>query len=152
MESDGLDLPADDLLTQPAGAAALEAAQVALQGHRDLEMGAEDLPTQPAGAAALEAAQVAWQGYLDPVVPVLGELVAPDVAAALVAEEELPALVATVKRKHIHYTHVRTHDPSHRQPDSFTRAEFWAHLVKVYLEAYPVKGQTDIYPVVRLRG
>jgi len=63
------------------------------------------------------------------------------VAAALAAEGEadaLPGLPTTVKRKHVHFTHVRTAQPGHRQPETFTRAEFWEHLRQVYAEAYPV--------------
>ena len=47
------------------------------------------------------------------------------------------ALSPGVKRKHIHWTHVRTNDPSHVQPDQMTRQQFWAHLEKVYEEVYP---------------
>ena len=47
------------------------------------------------------------------------------------------ALSPGVKRKHIHWTHVRTNDPSHVQPDQMTRQQFWEHLEKVYEEVYP---------------
>lgn len=61
-----------------------------------------------------------------------------DVAlAAEAADEDLPMLRASVKRKHIHWTHVRTHDPNHVQPGSFSRKEFWEHLEKVYRDVYP---------------
>ena len=45
-------------------------------------------------------------------------------AAALAAEQEddsLEPLAATVKRKHVHYAHVRTGDPSHVQPHQMSR-------------------------------
>ena len=42
-----------------------------------------------------------------------------------------------VKRKHVHWTHVRTNDPEHRQPDQMTREEFWKHLEQVYRDVYP---------------
>lgn len=103
----------------------------------------DEVPTQVAGAEELLAARVAVLAQLEPVLPV-APVVAPAVLAALAAEEELPALVRTVKRKHVHYTHVRTHDPTHHQPESFSRAGFWEHLEKVYLEAYPVKDQDGI--------
>ena len=65
-------------------------------------------------------------------------------AAALAAEQEddsLEPLAATVKRKHVHYTHVRTGDPGHVQPDQMSRRQFWEHLVKVYAEVYPSSSQ-----------
>ena len=48
----------------------------------------------------------------------------------------------SVKRKHVHYTHVRTNNPSHKQPCSFTRAEFWAYVEELYKEAYPTTDAT----------
>jgi hypothetical protein len=54
-------------------------------------------------------------------------------------EEDLDILDSRVKRTHIHYTHVQTRNSEHRQPSSFTREEFWKHIEKVYLEAYPDK-------------
>ena len=58
--------------------------------------------------------------------------------AALEAEDEEPALLATtVKRKHVHWTHVRTHKAEHKQPSEFTREQFWAHLARCYKEVYP---------------
>ena len=52
-------------------------------------------------------------------------------------EADLAMLCLDARRFHIHYTHVRTHDKNHVQPDQFTRKGFWEHLVKVYREAYP---------------
>ena len=63
--------------------------------------------------------------------------------AALQAEcvdDSLPELANTVKRKHVHYVHVRTHDASHVQPGAMTREQAWAHMEKVYKEAYPVQS------------
>ena len=50
---------------------------------------------------------------------------------------ELVALSGSAKRKHIHWTHVRTDNPEHRQPHEFTRQEFWDHLLRVYKDVYP---------------
>ena len=63
----------------------------------------------------------------------------PAVVAAIADEgwSELVALSTDAKRKHIHWTHIRTHDPSHKQPSAFTRQEFWEHMVRVYKEVYP---------------
>lgn len=44
---------------------------------------------------------------------------------------------ATVRRKHVHWTHGRSNNPAHVQPSAMTRAEFWTHLVKVYKDVYP---------------
>ena len=41
------------------------------------------------------------------------------------------------KRRHIHYTHVRTTNANDVQPSQLTRQAFWDHLVKCYKEAYP---------------
>ena len=50
---------------------------------------------------------------------------------------ELVALSADTKRKHIHWTHVKTDDPSHVQPHQLSRRELWEHLERVYKEVYP---------------
>eukprot|EP00973_Karenia_brevis_P019842 2721633-Karenia_brevis.AAC.1 len=43
---------------------------------------------------------------------------------ALVAESwsELTALSEDARRRHVHWVHVRTHNPEHKQPDQFARA------------------------------
>ena len=41
------------------------------------------------------------------------------------------------KRRHIHYTHVRTNNANDVQPNQFTRQAFWDHMVTCYKEAYP---------------
>ena len=51
------------------------------------------------------------------------------------SEADLAALRLDARRFHIHYTHIRTTDSSHVQPEHMTREEFWKHLVKVYREA-----------------
>ena len=58
---------------------------------------------------------------------------------ALVSEQwsEVSALCEGKQRQHVHYTHVRTLDLADRQPESFTRAEFYGHLERCYAEAYP---------------
>lgn len=61
-------------------------------------------------------------------------------ALAALADEawsELRSLDDTVRRKHIHWTHVHTNDLAHQQPESFSREGFWEHLCKVYAEVYP---------------
>ena len=50
---------------------------------------------------------------------------------------ELVALSADARRKHIHWTHVKTDDPSHVQPHQISRPELWEHLERVYKEVYP---------------
>ena len=50
---------------------------------------------------------------------------------------ELTALSEGAKRKHVHWTHVRTHNPRHQQPESFTKKGFWEFLCKVYKDVYP---------------
>lgn len=50
---------------------------------------------------------------------------------------EMTSLLPDARRKHMHWVLVRTKDPSHKQPHTFTRQTFWEHLVKVYKEVYP---------------
>ena len=60
--------------------------------------------------------------------------------AAVAAEDEEPSmLAATVKRKHVHWTHVRTWCADHKQPSEFSREEFWLHMERCYREVYPDK-------------
>lgn len=58
---------------------------------------------------------------------------------AIVAEAwgDIVALAADAQRQHVHYTHIRTRNANNRQPDSFTRSEFWDHMVQVYKDVYP---------------
>ena len=70
----------------------------------------------------------------------LGLPVADPVGHAAIADEawsELVAVSPDSKRKHIHWTYARTHEPSHVQPCDMTRQEFWAHLMRVYKDVYP---------------
>ena len=53
------------------------------------------------------------------------------------ADDTLQPLGPKVRRNHAHYTHVRTTNPSHRQPESFTRAEFYEHMERCYRIVYP---------------
>ena len=53
------------------------------------------------------------------------------------AADGLLPLPLDTRRRHIHYTHVRTHNPNDVQPEQMTRNAFWLHLVKCYKEAYP---------------
>ena len=58
---------------------------------------------------------------------------------AALAAETIPSMPTTVKRKHVHYTHIRTNDPSHVQPSAFSREGFFLYLKKLYEEVYPTK-------------
>lgn len=60
-----------------------------------------------------------------------------NVMAAQDDDVEVGFVPATVKRKHVHWTHVHTSDPNHIQPGTMTRSEFWQHLAKCYEEVYP---------------
>ena len=44
---------------------------------------------------------------------------------------------AGLRRTHVHWTHGRSANPDHVQPDAMTRKEFWLHLCKCYREVYP---------------
>ena len=63
---------------------------------------------------------------------------------ALAAEhgdgDVLVPLSTSVKRKHVHYTFVRTRNPEYKQPHEFSRKQFYEHLEKCYAEAYPCNG------------
>lgn len=71
--------------------------------------------------------------------PGIAVAVRPQHTAAIADEgwSELTALSPDAKRKHIHWTHVRTHDAAHIQPGQMTREQFWEHLVLVYKDVYP---------------
>jgi hypothetical protein len=59
-------------------------------------------------------------------------------AEALAAEADEPgALATTVRRQHVHFTHVHTGNPEHKQPGDFTRPQIFAHIEKVFREVYP---------------
>ena len=60
-----------------------------------------------------------------------------DMAIGDEAWSELVALSPDSRRKHVHWTHVRTHDPLHIQPQDMSRKDFWAHLERVYKDVYP---------------
>ena len=47
-----------------------------------------------------------------------------EVMAAQDDDVEIGLAPATVKRKHVHWTHVHTSDPKHIQPGTITRSEF----------------------------
>ena len=66
--------------------------------------------------------------------------VVPPPALRAIADEgwsELTSLDESMRRKHVHWTHVRTGQPAHRQPDTLTREEFWHLLVDAYKDIYP---------------
>ena len=72
-----------------------------------------------------------------------GAAAATAAAAALHAEvaSARPELVPPgVKRKHMHYTFVRTHGDRYQQPAAFTREGFFQLLLAAYKEAYPRPG------------
>ena len=59
-------------------------------------------------------------------------------AEAYQAEEGEPGNLSNgVLRQHVHYTHVTTNNPQHKQPAEFTRKTFWEHLAKVFKDVYP---------------
>lgn len=53
------------------------------------------------------------------------------------AWSEMEALGDDARRRHMHWVHVRTHNPEHVQPSSFTRQSFFEHMAKVYKDVYP---------------
>ena len=53
------------------------------------------------------------------------------------AWSEVAALADDARRKHVHWVHVRTANPEHKQPSSFTREEFYLHLSRCYKDVYP---------------
>ena len=59
-------------------------------------------------------------------------------SAAMADVYDVPLLAPGVKRKNIHWTHVRTFNVAWVQPEQVTREETWKHLEKVYAEVYPV--------------
>ena len=66
--------------------------------------------------------------------------VLPSPATRAIADEgwcELLCLSEDARRKHIHWTMVRTNNPQHRQPHELTQEEFFEHLARVYREVYP---------------
>ena len=72
--------------------------------------------------------------------PAPAQYLLPPAAFQAIADEswhEIIALSADARRKHMHWVHVKTNNPQHRQPDSFTKQQFWEHMVKVYKECYP---------------
>ena len=94
-------------------------------------------PPPPATPAmALPLRRLRWkQSLLEHVLPVVGPV--SDLAILDEGWSELVALSGDAKRKHIHWTHVRTHDPDHTEPSEMTRGQFWAHLQRVRKEVYP---------------
>ena len=51
-----------------------------------------------------------------------------DDALAQEAMVEVTALGPDAQRQHVHYTHVRTFNEEDRQPESFSRQQFWEHM------------------------
>ena len=59
-------------------------------------------------------------------------------AEAMDAEEDEEAELAPgVLRQHVHFTHVTTQNPEHKQPNEFTRQSFFEHLLRVFKDVYP---------------
>ena len=104
----------------------------------------QNAPVVPAipGAAAIivhapGAADVRRRLKMKQNAPAFGPVAAQEAAIADEGWSELVALSSDVRRKHIHWTHVRTSDPTHVQPRQLSRQDFWAHLERVYKEVYP---------------
>jgi hypothetical protein len=55
----------------------------------------------------------------------------------MAAADGLASLPLDGRRRHVHYTHSRTHGATDVQPNQLTREEFWKHMVRCYAEAYP---------------
>ena len=63
--------------------------------------------------------------------PAPTELVQSSIGEDALAQEamvEVTALGPYAQRQHVHYTHVRTFNAEDRQPESFSRQEFWEHM------------------------
>ena len=58
------------------------------------------------------------------------------------AADGLLVLPWDARRRHIHWTHCRTHNPQDVQPHQLSREEFWNHLAQCYKEIYP-KAESD---------
>ena len=69
--------------------------------------------------------------------PVRRAAAAGESAVAAAAWADLVGLDSDPRRKHIHWTHVRTSNLADRQPESFTRQGFFEHLRTVYKDVYP---------------
>ena len=94
----------------------------------------------PAQRAILGAGQSSVRTRLRSKQPAPAQFMLPPPALAALADEawsELTALSDDSRRKHMHWDHVRTHSAAHRQPDSFTREQFWEHLCNVHKAVYP---------------
>ena len=57
---------------------------------------------------------------------------------------ELTALDDEKRKKHVHWVHVKTDNPEHKQPETFSKEEFWLHMCRVYKDTYPeAANRTD---------
>ncbi len=67
--------------------------------------------------------------------------IARGIAAAVRAEfgaaEGLAPLPGDARRRHMHYVLHRTNNPADVQPETLTREQVWAHIVRCYAEVYP---------------
>ena len=86
---------------------------------------AQPYPAQGAFSAAVGAAPPVLRG------------VEKAVAAEEAAADGLLPLPWDARRRHIHWTHCRTHGAADVQPHQLTREGLWQHLVQCYKEAYP---------------
>ena len=79
-------------------------------------------------------------------------LLAATAVAAACGDDSLALLPATVKRKHVHWTHVRAWGPNHAQPDAFSKKEFSQHLRGACLEVYhrDQRYQAQTFPLEKL--
>ena len=72
--------------------------------------------------------------------PMVAAPPAPHPGVLAIADEgwsEMTALQTSARRRHVHWTHVRTHDAAHKQPATFTKQAFWDHMLQVYKDVYP---------------
>ena len=83
------------------------------------------MPAPPAYSSALAGTEASIQEMM--------------LAEALAAEEEYEPgeLPTTTRRKHVHYTFVRTYHKGFRQPKQLSRMQMWQHMERLYKEAYP---------------
>jgi hypothetical protein len=64
----------------------------------------------------------------------------PTPAEQAIADEawhELVLLEKDGRRQHMHWVHTRTTNPADKQPEDFTRAEFFDHMLRCYVDVYP---------------
>ena len=64
---------------------------------------------------------------------------------AAIEFEGVRYLPQDARRRCVHYTHVRTFNPEHKQPAYFSsRAAMWDHVARCYEEAYPDENPASL--------